>query len=207
MQSMERPKHHPISSGGYNYPIEPRQQVIDLIDLLDAPANVLDIGAGFGNNAIPLLEAGHNVTATETNKECIAHLEDLATRYQGRLTVIEAPVQKLETAELFDAVVCTMVLHFLKDKEAKKAISTMQGITNKGGYNVITNYLDGQDLSNEYTWLLEANELPTYYKDWEIVSYEESRPFTIGKVRSARQFARWLLGRRGYRSARLIAKR
>lgn len=204
---MGRPDQHPATSGGYNYPVEPRQQVTDLIGLLGSPASVLDIGAGFGNNAVPLLEAGHNVTATETNRECIAYLQDLATRYPGKLTVVEAPIQQLDTTKVFDAVVCTMVLHFLKNNEAERAIAAMKDVTSDGGYNVITSYLAGQNLSEEYTWLLESGALPESYKDWSIVSYEESRPFTLDKVRSVRQLARWLLGRRGYKSARLIAKR
>ncbi len=196
----------PARSGGYNYPTEPRQQVVELVGLLKAPSDVLDIGAGFGNNCIPLLEAGHRVTATETNADCVAYLKGLSAQYAGRLTVVEAPIQELPSSPDYDAVICTMVLHFLTNDEAEHAIDTMRHITRKGGYNVITNYLAGQDISPQYTWLVDSNKLPAYYKDWTIVSYEESYPFTLKRVRTARQLVRWILGRKGFKSARLIAK-
>lgn len=196
----------PVSSGGYNYPSEPRQQVVELINLLKTSSDILDIGAGFGNNCIPLLEAGHTVTATETNEECVVYLNNLSAKYPGRLSVIEAPIQDLRNSPKYDAVICTMVLHFLTENEAERAISTMQRATRKGGYNVITNYLAGQEIGSEYTWLVDSEKLPKYYKGWTIVSYEESHPFTLMRVKTARQLARWVLGRKGFKSARLIAK-
>jgi SAM-dependent methyltransferase len=204
---MAGPNLPPAASGGYNYPTSPRQQVVELIDLLAAPADVLDIGAGYGNNCVPLLKAGHAVTATETNEDCIAYLNGLKAHYPGRLQVIEAPIQELPTSPDYDAVVCTMVLHFLTNKEAEHAIRAMKRVTRSGGYNVITTYLAGQEIAPEYTWLVESQELPGYYKDWEVVSYEESYPFTLGKVRNGRQLARWISGRRGYKAARLVASR
>jgi SAM-dependent methyltransferase len=204
---MERPNFPPATSGGYNYPTTPRQQVIELINLLKTPSNILDIGAGFGNNCIPLLEAGHTVTATETNDECIAYMNELRTQYPNRLNVVEAPIQDLPASPDYDAVICTMVLHFLTNKEAERAISDMRHITRKGGYNVITTYLAGQEIGPEYTWLVNSQKLPEYYKDWTTVSYEESCPFTLNRVKTARQLAQWLLGKKGYKSARLITRR
>lgn len=204
---MEKPSLPLAASGGYNYPTAPRQQVIDLIDLLKMSSDILDIGAGFGNSCIPLLEAGHSVTATETNEECIVYLNELRTQYPKRLKVVEAPIQDLPASPDYDAVICTMVLHFLTNKEAERAISDMQSITRKGGYNVITTYLAGQEIDSEYMWLVDSGKLSTYYKDWTTVSYEESYPFTLDKVRTARQLGRWLLGKKGYKGARLIARR
>ncbi|HEY1645004.1 MAG TPA: methyltransferase domain-containing protein [Candidatus Saccharimonadales bacterium] len=204
---MEKPNLPPTASGGYNYPTTPRQQVIELIDLLETPSDILDIGAGFGNNCIPLLEAGHTVTATETNEDCIAYLNELKAQYPNRLNVVEAPIQALPAAPDYDAVICTMVLHFLTNNEAAHAISAMQHVTRKGGYNVITTYLASQEIGSEYTWLIDPQKLPEYYKDWTTVSYEESYPFTLDRVKTTRQLARWLLGKKGYKSARLITRR
>jgi tellurite methyltransferase len=195
------------TSGGYSYPAEPRQQVVDLMGVLNEHANVLDIGAGFGNNVLPLVGVGHSVTATETNEECITYLEDLRSQYPDRLTVLDEPIQKLKPSQAYDAVVCTMVLQFLAEREAKDAIDAMQNSTRRGGYNVIVNYLAGQTIGSEYTWLVRPRELLKYYHGWEIISYEEGYPLTIGKIRSIKQFLRWILGRRGYKSAKLIARR
>lgn len=195
------------SSGGYNYPPAPRQQVIDLLKLLKTPSDIFDIGAGFGNNCEPLLKQGHRVVATETNKEAIDALHELAKQYPGQLTVVKEPIESLKTTKKYDAVICTMVLHFLTDNATHKAINTMQRITKEGGYNVIVSYLGGQDLSAEYTYFLEPDELPNFYKNWEIVSYEESYSLRLKAVRSLKQLIRYAMGQRGYKSARLVAKK
>lgn len=197
----------PHVSDGYHYHANPRKQVVDLTQLLDKPAEILDIGAGFGNNCELLLQHGHKVTVTETNEEALLYLRTLGKQYPGQLTVLQEPVQQLSTTRSFDAVICTMVLHFLTEQEALQAIQTMQHITRPGGYNVITNYLVGQDTPVEYTWLLQPNALPRLYPGWNIVAYEETHPFGLRTVRSVRQLVRWLLGRRGYKAARLIARK
>lgn len=193
------------SSGGYNYPSAPRQQVIDLLKLLKTPSEILDIGAGFGNNFVPLLQHGHRVTATETNKEALEALRSISEQYPDQLTVIEEPIEALSDKKHYDAVICTMVLHFLSKEAAHRAINVMQKVTRPGGYDVIVNYLTTQDLSPEYTWLLEPQELLNFYKSWEIISYEESYSLRLKAIRSAKQSLRYILGRRGHKSARLIA--
>jgi tellurite methyltransferase len=193
------------SSGGYNYPTAPRQQVIDLLKLLKAPSEILDIGAGFGNNCVPLLKQGHRLTATETNKEALKALRVLSEQYPGQLTVIEEPIEVLTSKSSYDAVICTMVLHFLSEEAAHTAIDMMQEVTRPGGYHVIVNYLTKQGLSPEYIWLLKPQELLSFYKTWGIVSYEESYSLKLKAVRSLKQFLRYMSGRRGYKSARLVA--
>lgn len=197
----------PYSFGGYNYPAEPRQQVVALLELLPDKAEILDLGAGFGNNCLPLLERGHTVTATETNAECIGYLKQLTKDYPGRLRVVKAPVQALDTTHSYDAVINTMVLHFLQPDEAEAVIDTMKQVTRKGGFNVITSYLHDHTLPASYKWLLQKGKLRSYYQDWDIISYKESRPYNLAKIRTTRQLVRWCLGRRGYKAARLIAKR
>jgi tellurite methyltransferase len=195
------------SSGGYNYPPIPRQQVIDLLRLLKSSSEILDIGAGFGNNCEPLLKAGHRVTATETNNEALEALDSLSKQFPGQLTIIEEPLELLKDNKSYDAIVCTMVLHFLEVAAAQKAINMIQKITNPGGYNVIINYLSGQNLSKEYVYLLKSGELQNLYKQWEVTFYEESYPIKLRTIRSAKRLIGYLLGRKGFKSAKLIAKK
>jgi tRNA G37 N-methylase Trm5 len=195
------------TSGGYNYPQQPRQQVIDLQQLLPEKSHILDIGAGFGNNTLPLLNLGHSVTVTETNPDCIKYLNTLKNEYGDRIKVLNEPIQELNNSVVYDAIICTMVLHFLQPAEADHAIKNIKNITSDGGFNVITNYLYNHKLLPKYTWMLQNNQLSDYYEDWQVISYDESYPYGLKQAHTLRQLARLCLGRRGYKSARLIAKK
>lgn len=194
------------SSGGYNYPPAPRQQVLDLLKLLKQPSDILDIGAGFGNNCEPLLQHGHRLVATETNKEALRSLRKLAQRYPGQLTVISEPIELLRNNKKYDAIVCTMVLHFLTKETAHTAIEMMKRATRPGGYNVVVSYLCDQNLPSEYTYLLRPAELPSFYSDWKVISYEESYSLKFRAIRSAKQLIDYATGQKGHKSARIIAK-
>ena len=61
-------------SNGYYYPSASRPQVLGLLRLKRSGV-VLDIGAGFGNNILPLLEHDFHIVATETNPDCLIALK------------------------------------------------------------------------------------------------------------------------------------
>lgn len=104
------------SVGGYNFPTQPRAEVVRLLPLLKKDSRVLDIGAGLGNNTKFLLENGHRVIATETLGEAVDELNTLKLDYL-RLEVRPQDVRSLRTDEAYDAVICTMVLHFFNKEE------------------------------------------------------------------------------------------
>lgn len=186
-------------SNGYYYPSAPRPQIAEILKLKQS-GSVLDIGAGFSNNINPLLAHDFHITATETNPDCITALEELTRKYAGKIEVIDEPLEALSfTASQFDAIICTMVLHFLEPEAARNAIANMQHWTNSGGLNVITSYTTNNpaELLQEHgvKSLLESNELKSRYKDWKILSYEEER----GTSKTALGVA--------FESARLIAQK
>ncbi|MCB1972899.1 MAG: methyltransferase, partial [Geminicoccaceae bacterium] len=56
---------------------EHQQQCAALLDLLgDRRARVLDLGAGDGRIAAPLVEAGHEVCAVDHDQRAVDHLRD-----------------------------------------------------------------------------------------------------------------------------------
>lgn len=183
-----------FSSGGYNYPSEPRTQVLELVKLLNPGSRILDIGAGFGNNCLPLLEQGHFVTATETNSEAIHSLRNLQSQFPNQLTVIQESAEQLKPTPMYDAIIAAMILQFLAPKAALKVIGTMKQATSPQGYHVVINYLTGQDLPPEYTFMLEGNELPSLYEGWKIISYEETQRNNTA-------------GTKYYKSAKMIAQK
>ncbi len=183
-----------FSSGGFNYPAEPRQQVLELLTLLKPYSHVLDIGAGFGNNCLPLLEKGHHVTVTETNDDAIGYLSKLKAKFPKRLIVVKESAEQLRASPTHDAIIATMVLQFLTPAEAMRVIGIMKQATAPKGYHVIINYLSGQDLDPEYTFLLDKQSLPQMYEGWNILSYEETKKDDTD-------------GKKYYTSAKMIAQK
>jgi SAM-dependent methyltransferase len=195
------------SADGYNYYDETRSEVLAVLDQLPKSSAVLDAGAGFGNNARELLARGHSVTATETSPTALLRLEQLRSDHPDRLAVRCQSVAELDDTGEFDAVICTMVLHYLTPQAGRDALERLKNATKPGGLCIVTSYLAASDLPNEYIWRLQPGELRAGFASWRILRYEESYPFTLSKIRSAPQLARWLRGRRGYKAARIVAQR
>jgi ubiquinone/menaquinone biosynthesis C-methylase UbiE len=185
-----------IESNGFFYPDYPRQQVLEMLKYKRS-GSALDIGAGFGNNTIPLLESGFNVTVTETNDECIEALHQLSEKHKDKVQVVGKPLEELNFETQFDAVICTMVLHFLSRSDALKALVNMQRWTKAGGINVITGYTDSNsDMGEDIDFLLHTNELKELYAGWEIILYDEVLSGTQNPAGKAFQSAKLIAQKR-----------
>jgi 2-polyprenyl-3-methyl-5-hydroxy-6-metoxy-1,4-benzoquinol methylase len=196
------------SQKGHYYIEQPRKEVLALSSLLDPPASVLDIGAGYGNNTYWLLSRGHAVTAIETNHEAVLELQKFKKNFPKNVIVFESSVDAYMPQQTYDAVVCCMVLHFLKDVDVGyDVIKAIQSWTSPGGLNVITTYTSENSLSDDYTFLLRPNELRKLYEGWEIVQYEESYARNFRSAKNFKDIARLVARKRGYKSARLIARK
>lgn len=195
------------AADGYNYHHEARSEVLAVLDQLPKSCTVLDVGAGFGNNARELLARGHRVTATETSPTALSRLKKLRNGHLNHLAVRRQSVTDLDDAGEFDSVICTMVLHYLTPKAGRDALGRLKNATKPGGLCIVTSYLSGPDLPDEYLWPLRPGELRAGFASWQVLRYEESYPFTLKKIRSAPQLVRWLRGRRGYKAARIVARR
>jgi ubiquinone/menaquinone biosynthesis C-methylase UbiE len=90
-----------------------------LIDALEAlrpvrPLHVLDVGAGIGHLALPLVERGHQVTAIEPARSMLTKLKDEAAQRGLALEAIHAQAEALPcAAAAFDLVVIADAVHFL----------------------------------------------------------------------------------------------
>jgi len=196
------------SKKGHYYIEEPRFELKYLTPLLPASASVLDMGAGNGNNTKLLLELGHKVTAVEPNPAAIKMLQQLQKTYPSKLTIVQASLDTYKPKQKFDVVICCMVVHFMKDHSSGlHAINKIQFWTKPGGINLLTGYMSGQPLSNEYSFLFESKELCKLYADWKLHWQQESFRLTLGRIYSLKDIPRLLLGRRGFKAARIIAQK
>lgn len=196
------------SKKGHYYIEEARFELKHLVPLLPKNAHILDMGAGNGNNTRPFLEQGCKVTAVEPNPNAIEMLKELQKSYPKQLRVVEASVDAYKPKQKFDAIVCCMVVHFMKDhKSGVKAIHDIQSWTKLGGINLLTGYMSNQPLSEDYSFLLKSGELSDLYNDWKIHWSQESFRLSFNRIYGLKDIPRLILGKRGFKAARIIAQK
>ncbi len=141
----------------------------------------LDLGCGKGRNALYLQQLGFDVTAFDKNPMSIDSLNQIIEA--EKLSHINAYVHDAHEANVtgeFDLIVSTVVMMFLRGEKIPAIINNMQNSTASGGYNVIVCAMDSEDypmwghqLPLPFRFGFKAGELKNYYKDWEIVKYNE----------------------------------
>lgn len=134
---------------------------------------VLDLGSGVGRHALFLAKKGFQVTAVELELAKLAKLQDNAKKLGLAIKTVQANIGDFQPQGTYDAVVATMTLHFLAEDRAKEVIRRMQESTSPGGLNVITAYTE-ENPKGLRPYLFKKGELREFYKDWEVLQYEES---------------------------------
>lgn len=98
-----------------------------------AVRNVLDLGAGTGNHAIPLAERGYSVTAVDRSKDML----DVAKTKPGAAEVkwIQADVREVELAAEFDAALMLFAVlgYQLTNQDVVAALRVARSHMNLGG--------------------------------------------------------------------------
>lgn len=186
-----------MSAGGYYFPDYPRDIVEEYVHLMN-DGLILDSGAGFGNNTQILLDKTQaKIVATETLDEALDGLGEMRVKYPSRLEVRKEAVELLDETETYDAVVCTMVLHFLPDDLRREALGRIQRSTKVGGINIISAYIFEEGLLEYENFKsgFAVSELKSLYSGWEIIDYREVMPTNP------------MVGIKHFKSAKIVAKK
>lgn len=166
-----------FKSGDFYYYNGMRATFEKALPYIDKSGRALDIGAGFGNETKELLKRGFDVVATDVNPDAVKHLKKIA-RKDNRLQVLGMSLPDMPEGK-FDFIVSEMVLHFLDEGDALKSIQKIQAVTERGGINVISSYVESQSIREDprlagyFSYLLPPEKLRVLYKNWEILFYEE----------------------------------
>ncbi len=117
-----------------------RHELVDraLAEHIAQPASIVDVGGGAGQQALPLLRKGHEVTILDPSPKMLAEahrrlaLEDEYVRRRARL--VEGTGERGHEAlcgETFDAVLCHGVLMYLED--ARPMVHALSALARPGG--------------------------------------------------------------------------
>lgn len=136
----------------------------------------LDLGCGQGRNALFLAQHGFEVTAVDQNELALEILQSIVEQEDLEMTVGLYDINSANLKQSYDLIVSTVVLMFLQADRIPAIIRNMQDQTNPGGYNLIVCAMDTEDYPCQvpFSFTFKEGELADYYKDWEVVKYNEN---------------------------------
>ena len=150
-------------------------EVLEAMESL-SPGKALDLGCGQGRNALFLAQHGFEVTAVDQNELALEILQSIVEQEDLEMTVGLYDINSANLKQSYDLIVSTVVLMFLQADRIPAIIRNMQDQTNPGGYNLIVCAMDTEDYSCQvpFSFTFKEGELADYYKDWELVKYNEN---------------------------------
>ena len=136
----------------------------------------LDLGCGQGRNALFLAQQGFDVTAVDQNELALEILQSIVEQEDLEMPVGLYDINSASIGQAYDFIVSTVVLMFLQADRIPAIIQNMQEQTTVGGYNLIVCAMDTEDYpcSVNFPFTFKEGELADYYKDWELVKYNEN---------------------------------
>ena len=150
-------------------------EVLEAMDTVK-PCKALDLGCGQGRNALFLAQHGFDVTAVDQNELSLEILQSIVEQEDLGLPVGIYDINSASIGQTYDFIVSTVVLMFLQANRIPSIIQNMQEQTSIGGYNLIVCAMDTEDFpcSVNFPFTFKEGELPDYYKDWELIKYNEN---------------------------------
>lgn len=141
------------------------------------PCKVLDLGAGRGRNSFYLASKGYDVTSLDINASHIDAIESVKAKTGLNVKSGLYDINDAALKEKYDIIISTVVLMFCQRECIEAIIKNMQESTNDNGINLIVCPVQtqGSNLAEiPFKTFLREGELVDYYKDWEIIKYNEN---------------------------------
>ena len=150
-------------------------EVLEAMESL-SPGKALGLGCGQGRNALFLAQQGFEVTAVDQNELALEILQSIVEQEDLEMTVGLYDINSAALTQTYDLIVSTVVLMFLQADRIPAIIQNMQDQTNPGGYNLIVCAMDTEDYPCQvpFSFTFKEGELADYYKDWELIKYNEN---------------------------------
>jgi SAM-dependent methyltransferase len=180
---IDPPVPHP--DGPEHEPLKPSGLVREIMHLIgeEEPKRVLDIGAGASPTGLYLAAYGHDVTTIDLDPWTVDWQNHWArqTGLQNNFRARYGSVLELGQSDAkYDLIIGEMLLHFLDEKDARKAKAAMRAATLVGGFNILSAYSDDnpdQEMlpPRSLAQFLSAEDLRAGYTDdeWDVIFEQE----------------------------------
>lgn len=137
--------------------------------------NVLDIGCGFGDNAVYLAQNGHPVTGLDISPTALVTAEHRAKDAGVAVTFAVADSTKLDGyADVFDTVIDLGLFHSLDDAGQRSYVAAAHRATRPGATLLLTCFSDANPVGDEWRPAVSADTLREVLggAGWDVISLE-----------------------------------
>ncbi|WP_194893025.1 SAM-dependent methyltransferase [Catenulispora pinisilvae] len=124
---------------------EPQPAVRALVEAAEFAGRVLDVGCGYGENALLIAASGLHVTGLDHDDEGLQRATRLSRErsLDGRTRFIRFDVRNLaELGETFDTVLDSLVFHAFKGPARKEYVAGLRSVLRPGGRLHVLGYSD-----------------------------------------------------------------
>lgn len=158
---------------------ETHSDVVEAMEFVKGGKKALDLGCGRGRNSLYLNLMGFDMKSVDYNEESVEFLNYMIEK-EG-IKNIETGIYDINEATIgnqngeYDFIISTVVMMFLNRDRIPAIIDNMQKNTKVGGYNLIVCAMstDEYPCPMPFSFTFAEGELANYYKDWELVKYNE----------------------------------
>lgn len=117
-------------------------ELLQCFDRLTPGSHIIDIAGGYGRYAIPLAEAGHEVTIIDIHEASLAEARKRAQKLKsktGAIRTVNSDVmrQSLANTQQYDAALCAGFIHHLNNEGVRDLFSYMTDSVKPGGLVVL----------------------------------------------------------------------
>jgi len=157
--------------------IVPNKNLQTIWPQLPSGGEVLDLGFGFGRDAIFLTEKGYNVTAIDISSDRCEKLSEIVL--QRKLQNIQIVCQDIKDFEIekekYTLINAINVIQFLEKGTGLEVIQKIKNGVVKNGCIIISVFTkqDPEFSKRLQNCVFDKDELKNLFSDFEIISYEE----------------------------------
>ena len=152
---------------------DPSDLVKDIVKL-KKKGTILDLGVGYGRNALFLARQGFSVIGVDTSEMAISRFRKFAEELGVEVRGIVGNMAQFKFDKKYDVILSIATLNLIKRAEADELIQKIKENTENGGLNAISAFTELVPLEG-ISFLYKKNELKNIYRGWEIINYNEHR--------------------------------
>ena len=110
----------------------------------------------------------------DISNEAVSKFMALAKKHKIYVNGVVADITTFETAERYDLIICTTMLHLIDKELIPSVIRKMKSYTKSGGINLLTVFTKDDIGLREHPelYFFGDDELKAMYEDWQILENE-----------------------------------